>query len=274
MSERDVSGVSALLDGASHAPGVDVVGWFATRARAGEALAMSGEDVEFQRRFFGEGGIVIVARADRQGDLEMALHRGTGESVKPEMMVRPTALERRSDLRKRAAAEAAPVTVEAAAGTGARGGRRWLWAGMAAAVAVCALAGWFWTRRAAEAAPVTVAGAATGKVETPMEMVSLHIEDVGARYRITWNGEAKVVLEAVKASLVIEDEGRVVRRELGTKAVRSGVQYYRSRGRRLKVALEMELRGGRRFREATVYGELRDEQMAEVRVGRVLEATN
>lgn len=245
LSARDEARMASYLEGVraqAAMEGREVVGWFVSHPRGGSAPTL--EEVEIQRRFLPGEPLLMIVEPDRAGDLACQAYWSGTHQMGEQFMVRP--LGRDEPAGETPAAVGAERAEERPAGMTMPGPAA-AWA--AAALAAVIFAGGAMWATADPAAPAVAARPAVA----PLEMVSLHAEPRGKRIAVVWNGNARVVREAVEAGLVIRDGSRESQIRLKPRDAVRGWKLVRGRRANLEVTIELKTAGGRMFRESTVY---------------------
>jgi hypothetical protein len=268
LSAVEESRLPALLDELSSGvrPGEPrPVGWFLSHPR-GDAQ-MREEERRIHRKYFGGGQVAMIAKPDRLGEIELAIHYGDDEGdgsprfVAPILMVVPDGsfrTARRTAPARRQAAEVeismsnAPEPVRPAArstggshSTGA-GPERMLTPALVALGLLIVVGAYYWySQRAGRHAGDPAAP------QAPLEMLSLHVNESAGRFYISWNGKADAIRKASRIVLLIQDGEQTSRFQLSNGEAEEGVRVYSRTGREVKVTLEVRNENGGVLEEST-----------------------
>ncbi len=253
MSERDLAGVAALIEGLdaqSAEGGPGVAGCFISHPR--EGLTPTGEELAWHKRFFGPGLPLIIIRPDRLGSMECAVYRNSAEPVGGLIEVDPLPVVKRApgERRRRRPVKTVvrtPARVHAVSEV-SKPMRLWLLGAVLAIICIIVVGTLVARTRSSQAARAVAAG-----VNAPMEVMSLHARPSGKRLVITWNGKADSIPYIQDAALLIRDGKRRVRVPLSRTKLMAGKYLYERPGRQVQVLLLLRGANGQEMEEKTLY---------------------
>ena len=261
LSAGEEIGLSKLLERLRSGPesqDLQPVGWFVSHPRGG--LAMSEADLQLHEKFFAGGGVALIAKPDRLGEMEVAIHCQDEESaanlsraepvlsIVPDTSFRP---ERRrlADRRVASGVPATPRSIAEPAIATAKPRRLGQLAPLLLVLLLGAVSGalyWKWpSSRVSATSPVGT--------ENPIEMLSLHVAENSGRFYISWNGKSEAIQKASLVLLVIQDGAQVTRNELSSGEAATGVHIHRRVSGDVKVTLEVHRDKGGVLEETTHY---------------------
>jgi len=266
LSAVEESGLPALLEDLKSGTGwqdPQPVGWFVSHPRGD--FQLSKEEARLHQKFFGGGQLVMVAKPDRLGEMEVAVHYaqegadGGARLVAPVLSVVPNGSFRPERKSASDGQQDSVVKVslpnQAGAGKAASpalvtsGGSKAVMVMAALALLLASLCGvWYWTSQ-------RTGGASTAQTlaQTPIEMLSLNAYENSGRFYISWNGAAEAIQRAERIVLLIQDGDRTTRHILSKREAATGVHIYRRIGSEVNVTLEVHGENGGVEKESTLY---------------------
>ena len=288
LSSHEQSGLPVLLDELKSGSGMQAsrpVGWFVSHPRG--SLQLTGEENRFHQKFFDGGQLAMVAKPDRLGEMDLAVHYSPEEpdsgphfvepvlAIVPDASYRPArrlATDRHRAAEVRASIPGFPATAKspvrpdlappALPAPPATPGRRSLWLPALVALLLASVCGAFYLN--GQRADHVALGPATA--QAPMEMLSLNAYEARGRFYISWNGNADAIQRAERIVLLIQDGGKATRYQLSNKEAATGVRVYRRSGGGVKVTLEVHGRMGGVTEESTHYGPPESTRRVKLRV--------